>query len=153
MSIQVRPVRSVAILATITIIVIVLSAGSLLLSLRGRELRHAAQETQNLTRMLMEQAEKNFSGADLVLQGVQERLASPFGRQLPLDSRLVQLLLNARVSGLKNLSSIFLVDENGMLVNSSRVPDIASLTLADCEYFKVFAKGRPDFAFMDKHSG
>ncbi|RFO98931.1 hypothetical protein DIC66_03405 [Rhodoferax lacus] len=150
MSLQVRPVRSVAILATITITAIVLSAASLLLSLRARELQHSQQETQSLAQMLMEQTEKNFTSADLVLQGVQERLASPFGRQLPLDSRLVRLLLNARVSGLKNLSSIFLVDENGMLVNSSREQVIADLSLADRAYFKVFAEGRPDIAYLDK---
>ncbi len=147
---QIRPVRSVALLATLTILVVLLSASSLLLSLRARELRHSKQETVSLLQMLMEQTEKNFSSADLILQGVQERLASPFGRQLPLDSRLVQLLLNSRVSGYKYLSSIFLVDENGTLVNSSREPNMPPLSLADRSYFKVFAQGRPDFVFLDK---
>ena len=147
---QIKSVKSVALLATLTIVVVLLSAGSLLLSLRARELRHSKQETVSLLQMLMEQTEKNFSSADLVLQGVQERLASPFGRQLPLDSRLVQLLLNSRVAGYKYLSSIFLVDENGTLVNSSREPTMPSLSLADRSYFKVFAQGRPDFVFLDK---
>jgi PAS domain S-box-containing protein len=150
MPLQIRPVRSVAILATITIGVMLLSAASLLLSLRARELKHSRQETVALAQMLMEQTEKSFTSVDLVLQGVQERLASPFGRQFPLDSRMVQLLLNARVSGLKNLSSIFLVDANGQLANSSREPNMPSLDLSDRNYFKVFAQGRGDFTFVDK---
>ncbi len=150
MPMQIRPVRSVAILATLTIAIIVVSAASLLVSLRSRELLHARQETISLTQMLMEQTEKNFAAADLTLQGVQERLASPFGRQLALDSAGVQLLLNSRASGLKYLSSIFLVDENGTLVNSSREASIPPIALGDRNYFKVFAQGRPDFAYLDK---
>jgi PAS domain S-box-containing protein len=100
--------------------------------------------------MLMEQTDKTFTSADMVLQGVQERLASPFGRQFALESRMVQLLLNARVSGLKNLSSIFLVDASGVLANSSREQTMPPMSLADREYYKVFAKGRPDFVFVDK---
>ena len=146
----IKPVRSVTILATLTIAIVLLSASYLLLSLRARELRHSRQETQSLTQMLMEQTEKNFISADLILQGVQERLGSPFGRQLPLNSTPVQLLLNARAGGLKSISSLFLVDENGTLMNSSREVGIAPRSLADRQYFKVFAQGRPDFAYLDK---
>ena len=150
MSLQIKPVKSVVALATIAILVLVLSAASLLLSLRARELRHSLQEASSLTRMLMDQTSRSFSSADLVLQGVQERLASPLGRKLPLDSSIVQLLLTARVSGMKNLSSIFLVDAKGIVANSSRAPDIAPLSVADRDYFRVFANGRPDFAYLSK---
>ena len=57
MPMQIRPVRSVAILATITIVAIVLATTSLLLSMRARELQHAQQESTSLTHMLMEQTE------------------------------------------------------------------------------------------------
>ena len=147
---ETKPVKSVAILATLTIVAILLLASYLLLSLMDRELRRAQQETLNLTQMLMEQTEKNFTSADLILQGVQERLASPFGRQLPLDSSPVQLLLSARASSLKTLSSLFVVDEQGNLVNSSREAAMPRLFLADREYFKVFAQGLPDLAYLDK---
>ena len=72
-TLQIRPVRSVAILATLTIVIILLSSSYLVLNLRARELRHAHQETQGLAQMLMDQTEKNFVGVDLILQGVQER--------------------------------------------------------------------------------
>jgi len=147
---QIKPAKPVAILAILTIAIVLISATSLLLTLRARELRHSHQETLSMTNMLMEQTEKNFTGADLVLQGIQERLSSSFGRQLALDSAPVQLLLSSRVAGIKHLSSIFLVDENGTLVNSSREPTVPNLSLADREYFKVFAQGRPDFSYLDK---
>jgi PAS domain S-box-containing protein len=140
----------VAILAIITICVMVISAASLLLSLRARELKRAQHETVSLAQMLMEQTDKTFTSADLVLQGVQERLASPIGRQFSLDSRMVQLLLSARVAGLKNLNSILLVDASGRLANSSRDPAPSPVSLADRDYYKVFAEGRPDVVFVDK---
>ena len=149
-SLQIKPIRSVTILAVLTIVLILLSAAYLLLNLRARELSHAHQESISLTEMLMEQTEKNFISADLILQGVQERLASPFGRQLPLNSTPVQLLLSARAAGLKSISSLFLVDENGVAMNSSRELSIAPISLADRQYFKVFAQGRPDFAYLEK---
>lgn len=150
MPMHMKPVRSVAILATLTIVVVALSVTSLLLSLRSRELQRSQQEAVGLLNLLKEQTDRNFSSVDLILQGVQERLASPFGRQLPLDSGLVQLLLNSRAAGYKNLSSIFLVDASGTLVNSSRGPDMPRLSLADRSYFKVFANGRSNVAFLDK---
>lgn len=150
MSPQTRSVKSVAALAIITIVMLLVSATSLLLSLRTRELRHAQQESTSLTRMVMDQTSRSFSSADLVLQGVQERLASPLGRKLPLDSSIVQLLLSTRASGMKNLSSLFLVDAKGTVANSSREPDIAALSVADRDYFQVFAQGRPDFAYLGR---
>lgn len=148
MPMQIKPVKSVAMLATLTIVVVVLSASSLLLSLRARELRHAHAATLSLAQMAMEQTEKNFSNADLVLQGIQERLATPLGRELGLGSRLVQLLLSSRAAGAKSLNSIFLVDANGVLVNSSREPMPAPHPVSDRDYFRVFAEGRGDIPFL-----
>jgi len=146
---QLRPVRSVALLATLTIVLVLVSATSLLLSLRSRELRRAEMESVNLTKLLVQQTEKRLESADLILQGVQERLAAPYGRQLPLNSRLVQLLLNARAASQKDPITIFLVDANGTLANSSREPAMPKLSLADRGYFAAFAQGGPDDAVLD----
>jgi len=147
---QTKPARAFALLAILTIAVILVSASSLLLSLRVRELRHASQESHGITNMLMEQTEKNFAAVDLVLQGVQERLSSTFGRGLALDSAPVQLLLSARAAGFKQVTALFIVDEHGMLVNSSREAGTSGMLLSDRDYFRVFAEGRPDFAYLDK---
>ncbi len=144
----IRPVRSVALLAMLTILAVAMSVGFLLWSLRAREIRHAQLETASLTRMMMEQTEQNFESADLVLQGVQERLNTAFGRQFELGSAPVHLLLSTRVSGARQASSMFIVNASGHLVNSSLEMPIKPIDLSDRDYFKVFANGGRDAMFI-----
>jgi PAS domain S-box-containing protein len=145
-----KPVRYVRLLALLTIVAVMFSVGFLLWGLRDRELNHAHLETISLTRMLMEQTEKNLESTDLLLQSIQERLLTPFGAKLPLDGDAVRLLLSSRVAGTKTLRSIFVVDANGMLVNSSRDLTGPPMSLADRDYFKVFESGRPDFVYLSR---
>ena len=145
-----KPVRYVKMLALLTIMAIIFSVSFLLWGLRDRELNHAHLETISLTRMLMEQTEKNLESTDMLLQSIQERLLTSFGSKLPLESDPVRLLLSSRVAGTKNLRSIFVVDANGMLVNSSLDLTGLPISLADRDYFKVFENGRPDFVYLSK---
>ena len=145
-----RPVRYVKLLALLTILAIIFSVGFLLWGLRDRELNHAHLETISLTRMLMEQTERNLESTDMLLQSIQERLLTSFGAKLALDSDPVRLLLSSRVAGTKHLRSIFVVDADGMLVNSSRELPGTPISLADRDYFKAFAGGRPDFVYLGK---
>ena len=134
----------------LTIVAIIFSVSFLLWSLRERELNHAHLETISLTRMLMEQTERNLESNDMLLQSIQERLLTSFGSKLPLDSDPVRLLLSSRIAGTKNLRSIFVVDADGMLVNSSRDLPGSPISLTDRDYFKVFADGRPDIVYLGK---
>jgi hypothetical protein len=122
----------------------------LLWGLRDRELEHARLETTALTQMLMEQTEQNFASADIVLQGIQERLTTPYGSQFKLDSLPIHLLLNSRVSGMRQLRSLFVVDAQGTLLNSSRDASTPKTSVADREYYKVFAQGRSASLFIDR---
>jgi PAS domain S-box-containing protein len=142
--------RYVRLLALLTILAILFSVGFLLWGLRDRELNHAQLETISLTRMLMEQTEKNLESTDMLLQSIQERLLTSFGAKLPLDSDAVHLLINSRVAGTTHLRSIFLVDANGLRVNSSGDASGPPISLAESDYFKVFAQGRPDFVYLGK---
>jgi PAS domain S-box-containing protein len=145
-----KPVRYVRLLALLTIMAVIFSVGFLLWGLRDRELKHAHLETISLTRMLMEQTEKNLESTDMLLQSIQERLLTSFGAKLPLESDPVRLLLSSRVAGTKHLRSIFVVDARGMLVNSSRDLPGPPISLADRDYFQVFESGRPDFVYLSK---
>ncbi len=147
---QINPIKSVGVLATATIIVIALTVGFLIWSLRDRELKHALLETVSITQMLMEQTEQNVESTDLVLQGVQERLLTPFGSQIALGSAPIHLLLNARVSGVRHLRSLFVVDVDGAVINSSRDIDTPKMVVADRDYFKAFAQGKENSLFIDK---
>ncbi len=145
-----KPVRYVSLLALLTILAMVVSVAILLWDLRNRELAHARMETVSLTQMLMEQTEQNFESVDLVLQGVQERLQTPFGIQLGLDSDPVHLLLSARVSGIRHVRSLFLVDAQGHLANTSRDAPVPAGALADRDYFQVFAHGQKNSLFIGR---
>jgi PAS domain S-box-containing protein len=134
----------------LTILAVALSVGFLLWSLRNREIRHAQLETASLTRMMMEQTEQNFESTDLVLQGVQERLNTAFGRQLELGSGPVHLLLTARAAGTRQASSMFIVNAEGKLANSSLEIPLRQLDLSDRDYFKVFANGGRDAMFISR---
>ena len=147
MRLHILPTRAVVILTLLTITAIALSVTFLLWDLRKRELQRSRLDTVNLTEMFMEQTKQNFNNADLVLRGVQERLQTAYGRQFALDSVPTHLLLGARVSGMRQMSALFIVDAAGMVVNSSR-DQVQRISVADREYYKVFAKGKLDELFI-----
>lgn len=142
MRLRIRQPQSVGLLAALTIAAIVVSVIFLLWELRARELEHSRRETASLTQMLMEQTQQSFESADLVIQGVQERLSNAYGSQFALDSAPTHLLLSSRVSGMPHMSSLFLVDAQGMVINSSR--DFSNLrpSVADRDYFTYFSGDR-----------
>lgn len=142
------PLHAVSILASLTVAAIVVSLSFLLLDLRERELKHAQQETESLTRMFMEQTEQNFENADLILRGIQERMLSSFGRQLALDGMPVRLLMGSRIAGMRHLKSLFVVNAQGVVVNTTRLEGSSAVSVADRDYFRVFAQGRGNALFI-----
>lgn len=140
MRLQIRQTQSVIVLATLSILAMVVTVAFLLWGLREKELEHANLETNSLTEMLMEQTQQSFEGADLVLQGVQGRLSNAYGRQFALDSAPSHLLLSARASGMRQLSSIFLVNAQGTVTNSSLDFPMPKISVVDREYFQYFAQ-------------
>ena len=150
MRLQIRQTQSVALLAALSIAAILLSVTFLIWQLRENELAHARLETRSLTEMLMDQTQQSFEGADLVLQGVQERLSNAYGRQFGLDSPATHLLLSARVAGMRQLSSIFLIDAHGTVINSSLDFPMPKYAVADREYFKHFSQDGGKTTFISK---
>jgi len=150
MRVQFRQSQSVGLLATLSIAAILISVTLLIWRLRESELEHTRLETISLTEMLMAQTQQSFEGADLVLQGVQERLSTTFGRQFELDSAPTHLLLSARVSSLNQLSSIFLVNAQGTVINSSIDFPMPKIAVADREYFRYFAVDGGKKLFISK---
>lgn len=150
MRLQIRETQSVGILAALTIVAILLSVAVLIWGLRGRELEHSRLETVSQTQMLMEQTQQNFDEADLLLQGVQARLSDEYGRRLGLDSVQTHLLLSARASSMRQMASIFLVNAQGIVVNSSRNFPATAQSVADREYFQYFARDATDKLFIER---
>ena len=126
----------------------VLSAAAVLLDLRQRELADARDEIVSLSRIISEQTTRTFEGVALVLQSTQERLSDGFGRRLELGSFPVHMLLRTRIAGLPQVKSIFVVDSQGMVANSSRQDLPQKMSVADRDYFRHFAQGESDDLFI-----
>jgi PAS domain S-box-containing protein len=147
---EIRPTRAIGVLATVTVTLIALSTLALLGELRKRELEHARLDTVSLAHVLREQLRQSFDNADLVIRGVQERMQTAYGSKLPLDSPSVQLLLSARVSGVRELGNLFLVDANGKVVNAARDEERLHGSQAMRPYFKALAGGKADGLYIDR---
>jgi PAS domain S-box-containing protein len=137
MRLSFKPTHSIILLAGITVCVVLLAVLLLLHDLRVRELARSRLETQGLTQLFMRQTEQSLESADMVLQGVQERLQTTYGRQFALDSEQIHLLLNTRAQFLKAAGTLLLVDQRGNVVNSSvNAPELGT-NVAHQNFFKV----------------
>lgn len=150
MRIPIRQTHAIGILAAVAVLTILLSVSFLIWQLRVNALAHARLEAHSLTVMLLEQTQQIFDAADRTLEGVQERLSSSYGRQFSLDSAPTHLLLSARVSGMRQLSSMFLVDANGTVVNSSLDFAMPRVIVADRDYFQNFVHNGGKTTFISK---
>lgn len=147
---RLQSTRAIGALTLLTTLAVAIASIAVLWDLRNRELEHARVETVSLTEMLVNQTEQSFNNTDLVLRSVQEKLDNAYGRQLPLDSVAVHLLLSSRVAGMDQVRSLFIVDSNGMIVNSTREYPMPRLSLADRDYFLAFARDHHDGLFVGK---
>ena len=129
-------------LAFAAVLAIALSVLYLLMDLREHELAEELEQTQRLTSVLAEQSTQYFDHVDAVLRGIQERLQTPFGEQQRLDSLPVNLLLNTRIAGLRQVRSLFVADVEGRVLNSSREIPSGGANVADRNYFTHF-RARP----------
>ena len=154
---QIPSVRAVLLLSLVMILATVISAAAVLIDLRQRELDHARGEIVSLSQILSDQTARSFDGVALMLRGARERLSDDVGRRFELDGDEVRLLLLTRGAGLPQVKSLFLVDAQGLGVNSSRPDYIRRLPMAEREFFKTFVErdrdelfiGRPEKARVD----
>ena len=150
MRMQIRPTRAIGLLAVLTIALIAVAVTFLLWDMRKRELETSRLDTLAFTHMLREGTEHTFDRVDLVLRGVQERMQTSYGSGLALDSAAVRLLLSARIFGIRQLGAMYLLDTEGMVVNSSREGDSLGEDRAGEAYFKAFAGGGAEGLFIGK---
>jgi PAS domain S-box-containing protein len=150
MRVNVRPVYAVVALALLAVIAIAGSITLFLWDLRGRELAHSRAETVSLNKMFMAQTQQSLESTDGVLIGLQERLQTPFGRSVSLDSSAIHLLLASRVSGGPQIHALFLVNPEGRVVNSSRQGEVAAISVEDRAYFRQLRDGGAQGLFIDK---
>ncbi len=142
MAMRIQPVRVVGLFAVLTIVAVSVSVLALLWGLRERALTRDVERTDTLTRLLSQQTAQNFERSDATLRTVADRLGSSFVGRLGLDSLPVHLLLAAHAHGLGVPGTLFLVDAQGRVVNTTRSFPAPAVSVADRDYFRAFAGGR-----------
>lgn len=148
MSKKFSPARAIYLLAVLTIIAVGMLVASLLLNLRARDLTREHQETNSLARLLMDQTEQSFRNTDLALRGIQDRLQTAYGTQLRLDSPPVKLLLSTRLAGSRQLAEIFVVNADGLIVNSSSPVTMLQRSVSGSDYFGPLSQGKQTGLFI-----
>lgn len=145
-----KSAHSVILLAAMTVCVVLVGVTLLLHDLRIRELERSRLETQGLTQLFMRQTEHSFESADMVLQGVQERLQTVMGRQLPLDSEQIHLLLNNRAHALNATGRLLLVDPLGQVVNGSDKGPEWGMDVSNQAFFKALQTNPEPGLYIDR---
>ena len=127
----------IAFFALVTIALISVATTFLLWDMRAQQLARNRLGTIALTRIYAEQIERNFASADLVLEGVQERMQTSFGSQVALDSEQVRLLLGTRVKWMHQLDALYIADADGWIVNWSLPGPVPRISIANGNYFEL----------------
>ena len=135
------PLGKVILVLTFGVVVAIFCGTSFLLwDLRQREVAHARGEIVSLSRILAEQTSRAFEGVDLVLHSVQDRLDAGIGQKLDLGDPMVFFLLRSRTSSLPQLSSVFVTNPVGKVMNASHDNMVRGHSVAERTYFS-FWKG------------
>lgn len=139
-------VRAILVLLLVVIVATALSVGMFLVELRQKELLRSQQMMLGLGRVLADQTTRTFEGVTLTMGGARDRLSDVIGLRVKLDDPMVGALLRARIAGLPQIKSMFVVGADGRLQNSSRTDFIPNLGVNDRMFFKTFADGsKADF--------
>ncbi|AYH45590.1 cache domain-containing protein [Azoarcus sp. DN11] len=133
------PVRAVLLLTALMLSVLAGGTAFLVYDMRQRELEYARSEISTLSRILSEQTARTLDGVTMALRGAQDRLSDGIGQQLQLDSFPVMALLKARAEGLPQFSSMFVLDANGVVMNSTLLGTRPGFSEADRDYFTTLA--------------
>lgn len=139
---------AVLMLAALVIFATVATSAFLLADLRQQELRAARLQIASLSRILAEQTTRTFEGVTLTMRGTRERISDDIGRNFELDSFPIHLLLKARADSLPQVRSMFVIDRNGIGVNSSRPDFIRNLSVKERSFFRYFAEGGSSELFI-----
>lgn len=145
---QSSSIRAILLLSLTMVLAIVLGTVLLLVDLRQKEIAHARDGILSLSRILAEQTTRTIDGVTLSMRGAKERLSDNIGQMLDLSSGPVRLLLQARITGLPQVKSRFVVNADGMVVNSSRNDVKPPLSAANRDFFRHFANSDNDDLFI-----
>lgn len=133
--------RFIALFTIASIAAIVMVTVIFLEKLRVKELKEAEDEAVSMARIIAEQTTRAFQGADLAMRVGLDLLEGKEAKGVPLGDIAVHDMLRTLVVNMPQIRSMFVVDAQGTLVNSSREFPMGRLYLADRDYFTVPREG------------
>lgn len=133
---RIRP--SLAVIGFWLLVTSVLSVATVLVlwDFRAKELAEVENDIDNLSRVLAEQTTRTLQAVDLVLVGTEEYLQSEEAGGFLKSGQSVNALLNARISGVPQIRSLFIVGADGAVANSALGSPVG-LSVRDRDYFAV----------------
>lgn len=135
-------------LAMLAVSIIVAATLVMLWQLRSREVRHAIGETQSVAGLLATNVDQAVKGVDITLRDLRDKLQSTEGIAAKLGSHELQMELTERLISAPQIRALFLVDQQGMVVNSSRGDLPTAVSVADLAFYKAFVNDRTRDVFF-----
>jgi diguanylate cyclase (GGDEF)-like protein len=115
-------------------------SGLMLLDLRQDAWDKAEQTSRNLLQVIERDIARNVEVIDLTLQSVQDNLLAPGLARL--DPAMRRLVLFDRAATAKDLGVMFVLDENGDLIEDAAVTPPRGGNFADRDYFQAHKANR-----------
>jgi signal transduction histidine kinase len=142
-----RPPRMIAYGATILIVALMAVDGMAIWHLRQSAMENAESSLSKLNRVLEEQSVRTLQGADLVLNAIDAEFGSAGIRDAvqfrrTASSSDAHLGLARKISGLPQISALFLVDASGTVLSTSGARAMHEIDIHD----------RPDFVALRDHT-
>jgi diguanylate cyclase (GGDEF)-like protein len=109
---------------------------------RERALASSARELQNTVLLLARHFDQQLDDLqvpldDLIAQIHAARIASPDDFRRVMSTHEMHLLMKAKVSGAAEIAGVNVYDADGILINSSVVPVVPYVNIADRAYYKA----------------
>ncbi len=131
--------RSGAVLLALALV----AAAGTIWRMRAIELSEAEHETASLAFVLAEQTTRSLQAIDIVLRDLSEQIGAKVSgpaEKFPdfLSSERIGTLLHERLAQLPQITTLAVVDPQGMLANTSRTWPAPRVELGDRDYFQFF---------------
>jgi PAS domain S-box-containing protein len=138
---HIAPARAICALACVTVLLVAGSVTFLLWENRKSEVERERAGTVAFAEQVSKDTEQSLERLDMVLRGIQERMLTPFGSRLALESEEVHLLLRARIFSVRPEAELFVIDAGGQLLNSSRSDHTPGESFATARYLTQLVEG------------
>src|SRR5947209_99394 len=142
-------------LGLVTVGAILAAALAATLELRYRHIADARRDLTSLDLILVEETSRSLQSIELILRGVQAKLAAdgvtdPESYARKEAGHEMSEFLQARLAGVPQLDALTLVAADGRLINFSRDHPVSDVNVADRDYFAALRDNPPDRPFLSE---